>query len=358
VEELIKNNLGIQVLTDTGWSDFDGIIVKGRKQVAELQLTNSRIKATLDHDIFTDCLDKKPVQRLTNGDRIYTETGTQSVISVTAAGEAMVYDLHNVAKNRRFYANNILVSNCEFIINDETLIAPTTLIDLEGIEPIRKTGQVRWYQPIKKDAIYVVALDPSLGTGGDPAAIQVFEAGTTQQVAEWQHNRTTIPEQIRIMADIVREINAVVQDPQSIYYSVENNTIGEAALISISEYGEENIQGYFLSDNSVVGQRRIRRGFNTTPKAKLTACNKLKVLIESGRMKIASKPLISELKTFVAHGVSYAAKPGETDDLVMASVLAVRMLMLLQTYHADLDRQLKDHNDTVIEPMPFFAVLR
>ena len=247
---------------------------------------------------------------------------------------------------------------CEFIINDETLIAPTTLIDLEGTEPLRKTGEVRWYRPINKDAIYVVALDPSLGTGGDPAAIQVFEADTTQQVAEWRNNRTTIPEQIRILADIVREINSVVNDPQRVYYSVENNTIGEAALISISEYGEENIQGYFLSDNSVVGQRRWRRGFNTTPKSKLTACNKFKVLLESRRMQIHSKPLISELKTFVAHGVSYAAKSGETDDLVMSTILVVRMLMLLQTYHAELDQQIKDHTDTIIEPMPFFAVLR
>ena len=247
---------------------------------------------------------------------------------------------------------------CEFIINDETLIAPTTLIDLEGTEPLHKTGEVRWYRPINKDAIYVIALDPSRGTGGDPAAIQVFEADTTQQVAEWRNNRTTIPEQIRILADIVREINSVVNDPQRVYYSVENNTIGEAALISISEYGEENIQGYFLSDNSVVGQRRWRRGFNTTPKSKLTACNKFKVLLESRRMQIHSKPLISELKTFVAHGVSYAAKSGETDDLVMSTILVVRMLMLLQTYHAELDQQIKDHTDTIIEPMPFFAVLR
>jgi len=247
---------------------------------------------------------------------------------------------------------------CEFIINDETLIAPTTLIDLEGTEPIRKTGEVRWYRHPHKGAIYVVALDPSLGTGGDPAAIQVFEAGTTKQVAEWRNNRTTIPEQIRILTDIIREINGVVNDPQSIYYSVENNTIGEAALISISEYGEENIPGYFLSDNSVTGQRRFRKGFNTTPKSKLTACNKLKVMLEGRRMQICSKPLISELKTFVAHGVSYAAKPGETDDLVMSTVLAVRMLMLLQTYHAELDQHMKDHSDTIIDPMPFFAVLR
>lgn len=245
--------------------------------------------------------------------------------------------------------------DCEFIINDETLIAPAKLLDLEGHEPIRKTGQVRWYKPIKKDSIYVVALDPSLGTGGDPAAIQVFEANTTEQVGEWQHNRTTIPEQIRILSEIVAEINRVVNYPEHIYYSVENNTIGEAALLSIAEYGEANIKGYFLSDRSVTAGRRSRKGFNTTPKSKLTACNKLKVLIETERMKLHSRPLISELKTFVSHGMSYAAKPGETDDLVMSTILAVRMLMLLQEYHAELDTQMKDHTDNIIEPMPFLA---
>jgi hypothetical protein len=248
--------------------------------------------------------------------------------------------------------------DCDFIINDETLIAPAKLLDLEGTEPIRRIGQVRWYRPVNPDAIYVVALDPSLGTGGDPAAIQVFDAANTQQVAEWRHNRTTIPEQVRILADIVRELNSVVRDEKRIYYSVENNTIGEAALISIAEFGEENIPGYFLSDNSVTGQRRFRKGFNTTPKSKITACNKLKILIETGRMNILSRPLISELKTFVANGTSYAAKPGETDDLVMSTLLAVRMLLLLQSYHAELDTHLKDHGDQVIEPMPFIAIMR
>jgi len=249
---------------------------------------------------------------------------------------------------------------CEFVINDETLIAPTKLLDLEGVEPIRRSGQVRWYQNPVKDGMYVVALDPSLGTGGDPAAIQVYDARTTDQVAEWRHNKTDIPTQIKILADIVKEINAVVGDEKSTYYSVENNTIGEAALISIAEYGEENIPGYFLSDNSVVGTtgRRFRKGFNTTNKAKLTACNKFKILVESNRMRLHSKPLISELKTFVASGSSYEAKPGETDDLVMSTLLAVRMLMLLQTYHADLDAHLRDHGDNIIEPMPFISMMR
>jgi hypothetical protein len=208
--------------------------------------------------------------------------------------------------------------------------------------------------------MYIVALDPSLGTGGDPSAIQVFEAETTEQVAEWRHNKTDVPTQIKILADVIKEIHSVVRDDKKIYYSVENNTLGEAALISIAEYGEENIPGYFLSDNSVQGTsgRRIRKGFTTTNKSKIVACNKFKILVESGRMKLHSKPLISELKTFVALGSSYEAKPGETDDLVMSSLLATRMLMLLQTYHADLDAHLKDHGDNLIEPMPFIAMMR
>jgi len=216
---------------------------------------------------------------------------------------------------------------------------------------------VRWYKKPEKNKIYIVALDPSLGTGGDPAAIQVFEANTTIQVAEWRHNKTDIPTQIRIMADIIKVIHETVDDASRIYYSVENNTIGEAALISIAEYGEENIKGYFLSDDSGGGSRRYRRGFNTTHKSKITACNKLKILVESGRMKIRSAPLISELKNFVAHGTSYAAKPGETDDLVMSTILAVRMMQQLQNYHTEMDQQIRDHGDTVIEPLPFISLL-
>jgi hypothetical protein len=35
---------------------------------------------------------------------------------------------------------------CEFIINDETLIAPAKLLDLESRDPWKRTGHVRWYE--------------------------------------------------------------------------------------------------------------------------------------------------------------------------------------------------------------------
>jgi hypothetical protein len=59
----------------------------------------------------------------------------------------------------------------------------------------------------------------------------------------------------------------------------------------------------------------------------------------------------------VASGVSYAAKIGETDDLVMSTVLAVRMLGILQNFYVELEQQIKDHGDVVIEPMPFISVM-
>jgi hypothetical protein len=79
----------------------------------------------------------------------------------------------------------------------------------------------------------------------------------------------------------------------------------------------------------------------------------MKTLIETGKLTVNSSALVSELKGFVAHGTSYAAKPGGTDDLVMSTVLIIRMLQTLQNYHPELSNNIKDYNDSVIEPMPF-----
>jgi hypothetical protein len=240
---------------------------------------------------------------------------------------------------------------CEFIIADETLINPNTLIAMEGIEPVSRIGQVRWYQQPKKGNIYCVGLDPSLGTGGDPAAIQIFEANTTTQIGEWKHNKTDIPSQIKLLAQINKYIAEYTNEPNNIYYSIECNGIGEAAIVSLNEYGESNIPGIFISEAG-----KGRRGFNTTNKSKLASCAKFKTLVESKKMTVNSRSLISELKAFVAHGGSYAAKIGDTDDLIMASLLVTRMLQQLGDYHFDLENQIRDH-DEMIAPLPFFAVI-
>ena len=246
---------------------------------------------------------------------------------------------------------------CEFIIYDETLISPLFLTEMEGKDPVEKQGQIRWYQKPKPNHVYIVALDPSLGTGGDPSAIQVIELPTMMQVAEWQHNKTPVTQQVKLLSEIVKTLADATGNSNDVYYSVENNTLGEAALIAIQEFGEENIRGIFLSEPKQSGTaRRYRKGFNTTNKSKLSACAKLKTLIEKRALQINSKPLISELKTFIASGSSYSAKIGETDDLVMSLLVAVRMIMFLREFDPNLDEKLKDVGEEELLPMPFIII--
>ena len=247
--------------------------------------------------------------------------------------------------------------NCEFIIFDETLISPLMLAEMEGLDPIERQGQVRWYSKPRKGATYLVALDPSLGTGGDDAAIQVYELQGMKQMAEWMHNRTPITKQVSILREINRYIAEVTEEPTNIYYTVENNTIGEAALNAIAEVGEENIVGTFLSEPAKAGMaRRYRKGFNTTNTKKIAACAKLKHWVETKKMIVSSKPMVSELKTFVAAGASYAAKIGEKDDLVSASLLVVSMANILRNYDPQIAEDLKDESIYDIEPMPFIIL--
>jgi Terminase large subunit, T4likevirus-type, N-terminal/Terminase RNaseH-like domain len=247
--------------------------------------------------------------------------------------------------------------DCEFIIYDETLINPLMLVEMAGIDPILKQGQVRWYAKPKKGNVYIVALDPSIGTGGDPAAIQVLELPDLKQIGEWQHNKTPVQQQVKILAEITKFLAETTETDNDIYWSVENNTIGEATLVAISEYGEENIRGSFLSEPKRPGATRIyRKGFNTSNKSKLAACAKMKQLIESRKLHIASKGLISELKTFVAMGSGYEAKVGEHDDLVMSMLLAVRIAVFLREYDPNLDEKLKDVADEMVMPMPFIMI--
>lgn len=239
---------------------------------------------------------------------------------------------------------------CRFLVADETLINPNTLIMLQGKEPVYREGQVRWYKKPEKGGIYVIGLDPSLGTGGDPAAIQVFDASTTEQVAEWKHNKTDIPGQIKLLATIASYIKDATKEPNNIYYSVENNAIGEAALISLAEYGEHNIPGTFMSERG-----KQRKGYTTTHRSKIAACSKFKTLLESKKLQLSSFGIISELKSFVASGNSYSAKIGETDDLVMASLLVTRMMTDLSEFNPAMEARLRDH-ETFVAPLPFYAV--
>jgi intein/homing endonuclease len=355
IGKIALNDKGYKILTPDGFVNFGGVSLNGVDACIVLNLEGDlSVRCTVDHKLYIDDTNYILARQLNVGDDVMTYYGRRKILSLGTTDAGNVYDLINVDSGNKYYADDVLVSNCEFVTFENTLISSTKLYDLQGIDPIHKQGQVRWYKKPSVGNIYCIALDPSLGTGGDYAAIQVFEATTTTQIAEWRHNKTPVPMQVRIMYDIMKSIHDVTEEAVNIYYSIENNTLGEAALISLEDFGEDKFPGMFLTENKKRGiGRRIRKGFTTTNKTKLEACDKFKTLVESEKLTITSKSLVSELKNFVEAGAGYAAKLGETDDLVMACILIIRMITQMQNYHPELHKQIKDHADNSLEPMPF-----
>jgi hypothetical protein len=247
----------------------------------------------------------------------------------------------------------------EFLAYDETLINSIKLSELMGSSPIINMGQTRWFKRLDAHCSYVVALDPSMGTGGDNAAIQIIELPSYEQVGEWQHNITAIPGQVRVLKDICQYISDQTNsNGGNIYWSVENNGLGEAALLVIADFGEENIPGFFVSEPIRKGHvRKFRRGFNTTHGSKITACARLKTMIENDRLIIHSKPLISELKNYIATGSSFKAKQGVTDDLISAILLSLRIMTVIKDWDPTVYNSFAqiDAEEDYEPPMPIFV---
>jgi hypothetical protein len=247
---------------------------------------------------------------------------------------------------------------CEFLIYDETLISSLVLAEMIGKSPVINMGQTRWYKKPSAKYNYAVALDPAMGTGGNYAAVQVIELPTYEQVGEWQHNTTAVPGQIRVLKDICQYIaDECKTGGSNIYWSVENNGLGEAALLVINDFGEENIPGLFVSEPIRKGHvRKFRKGFNTTHSSKITTCARLKSMVENRQLIVNSKSLLSELKAFVATNSSFSAKQGYTDDLVSAILLSLRMIDIIKDWDPAIYNSYSqiDSEQDYEMPMPIF----
>lgn len=253
--------------------------------------------------------------------------------------------------------------NCEFVIAEETLIDPLFLQNgFVAKEPIMQTGHVRWFLPIQPNYQYTVALDPSMGTGnGDYSTIQVFRLPNFSQVAEWRSQSAIAQEQMRVMLQILTYIDTSLRsnpehigEPQ-IYWTLENNSVGEAALTVIRDTGEDIFPGWFMHEPNR-GLKR-RKGLTTTNPAKLMACMKLKQLIETKKLTINSKYAISEFKSYIRQGAGFGAKKGFHDDLISAILLNVRLMQIVgqfddSVYDSISDAISDDDDDYSMEPMP------
>lgn len=227
-----------------------------------------------------------------------------------------------------------------FISFDETLIDSMVLSRLEPKDPIFKMGEVRWFKKPEFGCSYYAVLDPSLGTKGDWSAIQVIEMPTLEHVAEWSSNTTPPKKQVQVLYDVLSYLKHEIaldddidDEDLPIYWSFENNSIGEAVLQTVEDSGLDMFPGYLISEKrkGAATRRRFRKGINTTNKNKVLACSKFKSLVDTDKLIPKSVGVIKQLKNFTAKGASFSASSGH-DDLVMALIMCVRIIEMTKNW--------------------------
>lgn len=228
---------------------------------------------------------------------------------------------------------------CHFISNDPLLVDTVVLANLtkqtETIKPIGVSGEITFYKQPMANTIYLVGMDVATGSGSDFTTIVAYEFPSLEQVAEFRSNTTSSV----IAYHLLKKMLRIFEKAQgTVYFSVENNGVGEAviALFEADENPPETAE--FVSET---GQKR--RGMTTTGKSKIKACMVFKEMIERESLKVKSKVIVAEMKNFVRSKGSYAAKKGSTDDLIMASLIVVRLLEEISTFDQDAYDKLYSH---------------
>lgn len=248
---------------------------------------------------------------------------------------------------------------CEFLSSEALLIDSVFLAQLTPIikqtKALRVHKGVSFWTEIKRGGTYLIGVDPATGSGRDFSVIEVFEFPSMEQVAEYRSNSMSSPAMYKLLKGLIKHIESY---ETTIYFSVENNGVGEG-IISLYEADETPPElSEFVSE---VGA--TRRGMTTTKKTKMKACLNLKEMLEKNNLKINSKLLLAELKTYIRHAGSYSAQYGSTDDCISAVLIIMRILEEISSYdqtahdklHAiddDEDWWDEDDGDAEEEPMP------
>lgn len=374
--DIRKNLNGYKILTNDGYKDFEGISFNGQRDVIKLYLDNgSDITCTEDHRIFTNLEETRTVGELSVGDEVLTNNGFVKVLKKEKNGTERVYDIIGVEDINRFYANGTLVHNCQFIGKTGTLVDSNTMRNILSetknikYEFVVDTN-IRFYKQLDKTMKYLVSIDPSMGVSGDFAAIQVFEFPTFIQVAEWMSDTLNQNDQVEKLKSLTEwmyaDLKAKGCRSPEIYWSLENNSVGEGFICSLREksknQGWEKPQDYIRRAVHIAEIGNKRMGFTTTKRSKTMACAQLKNRLETGQMKIMSSTYAQQLSNFTLKEVNYSASgKGEHDDLITASLTI--MLMYLQCRNSlDLNTpiysDMKEIDKSYSYEMPFLFVSR
>lgn len=217
---------------------------------------------------------------------------------------------------------------CDFLSSEALLIDSLTLSQLtpriEGIQPLKTIKDITFWKEINVGGTYLIGVDPSTGSGLDFSVITVFEFPRMVQVAEWRKNTMSTNGLYGVLKNL---INYMEKFSTTIYFSVENNGVGEG-VIALYEADENPPK----MAEMVSEEGKDRRGMTSTPKSKMKACVNFKEMLEKGTITINSLMLLRELKNYIRYKGAYAAQVGATDDSISSVLVVMRLLEEIAQY--------------------------
>ncbi|PPD55683.1 MAG: hypothetical protein CTY12_00055 [Methylotenera sp.] len=337
-QQLALNTKNWKIKTPNGFVPFAGVSTMGVRQLYKLTFDdNTEIECSSNHVFYTEDEREIRTNELTIGLTLIGTTNKQ-LISIEPTTIEETYDIIEV-EGHQFFANGLLCHNCKFLSSDpmlfDTMVMAVLTEEIKQIKPYGTINDIIFFKPPVQNGMYLAGVDPATGTGEDYSTIVVFEFPSLEQVAEWRSNTMS---SVQAYYQLKKLLNIYERAQATVYFSVENNGVGEG-MISLYEADESPPElAEFVSE---AGAKR--RGMTTTGKSKMKACVTIKDMVERNSIKINSRTLIEEMKQYVRKAGSYAAKIGGTDDLISSCLIVVRLLEEVSTFDQDAYDKLYAH---------------
>ena len=324
----MKTNTKFEILTPSGWSQFDGIRKKTVNETILIITNKGKIRCTPEHMFRVPSGEFVEARYFTVGMDIESKAGVETILTTEIINERVeVFDAIDVAKNNEYFTNGFVSHNCRFMGASNTLLDGPTVERLfqstEAIQPvaIKYDGRFRIYEEPKEDRVYMAIVDPSEGVEQDYSAISVIDITEypMKQIAVFRCNRTSE----LLLAPIADSIGRYYNDA---YILVESNK-GSVVLYSLNfEFEYDNLLNYRpnrQTNSNAKNQIGVSRklGIETTKLVKRVGCSRVKEMIESRKLDITDHQTAMEFLSFIEKGNSYEADDGKTDDIVMTLVL-------------------------------------
>lgn len=192
----------------------------------------------------------------------------------------------------------------------------------QGVKPPVETllgGAFKVWHRAEADKTYIVAIDPSSGTGGDPFAVLVLERGTGRHCATLHG---------QFAPDILaRHAAAIAWSYNLALIVVERSSSHQAVHIALAGWKrpkEETTVGY---PNVFIDKDR-QPGFKVTVANRPAILDQLESAIRTQTFITLDVELVKEAQLFIVKDEKPQAAPGAHDDRIMACAIAWDILRI------------------------------